>query len=335
MVEEHLTTSKEISMIIEFLVSLITLSAALTLCSMTSGGFIFEVLEYPLIFGVPAILAIMIYLSGNGKSFLKIFAGTRKIKTADLTELKQMENAVSYAFKNLIYISLFFTLISGIYLYLNFFDTETLGPNLATVLCSIIYLCFFEMILLTLKGKIKNRMINIMAEEEPQKSADKVTAKKIILRIVKILVCILIIFILYAILINSETENNSQEEPLSFYYLRDLPGLIYTFVPTLILLAVSGNFINFFKAIKYSFKNERLTVTQKSVSVNAIETVRLIFLFEGIMCACCGCMGMLCNLEDAEVLGICFAISCVPFIYGLLMNIILLPVESKVSKQAD
>lgn len=322
-------------MIIEFLLSLLTLCVTSTLCSLTSGGIIWEIIEFPLLPGIPVILAIMIYLSGNGKLLLNIFKSKKKLAAIELPELKRIESAVSFSLKALIYICLFFTLISGIYFYLNIDEMQTLGPNLATIICSVYYLCFFGMILLTLKGKLKKQIINFMAEEKIESPAGKMTSSQIAFRILKIVICLSAIIAMFWITFAADTINHSNQEPLSFGYMRDLPGLIYIFVPTLLLLAISGNFKNFFRAIKFCFRGEKLSVTQKSISVNAIETIRLIFFFEGIMAALGGCMGMLCNLEDRSMLGINFVIACIPFIYGLLLNLILLPVESKVSKLAD
>jgi flagellar motor component MotA len=122
---------------------------------------------------------------------------------------------------------------------------------------------------------------------------------------------------------------------LSFSYLRDFPGLIYIFLPTFLLLAISGNFKIFFKTIKYIFKNQKLSVSQKTSSENAVRTLRKLLLLEGILATLGGFTGMLCNLEDRSMLGISFTIACVPMIYGLLVNLILLPVESKISLLCD
>lgn len=322
-------------MIIEILLSLITLCITAVLCSFTSGGFARELIQPALLAGVPLILAVMIFISGNGKAFIKLFAGKKKLKAASLSELKEMERAACFAGKALVFICLFFTLISGIYLYLNIDDLQTLGPNLSTVICSIHYLAFFSMLLLTLKGKLKCRIISFMAEEEIPSEKIKTPAKKIVLRIVKIVLCIAAVTGLYFLIISTDTINNSSEEPLSFFYLRDLPSLVYVFIPTLLLLLISGNFKNFFKALKYSFTNEKLSVSKKAISVNAVETARMLFFFEGLMCTFGGFMGMLCNLQDRKALGICFTVSCIPLIYALFINLILLPVEAKLSKQAD
>lgn len=322
-------------MLIDFLLSFLILCVTSALCIITSGGEVWELIEPALLIGIPAILAVMIFISGNGRAFLKVFAGSKKIKSAGLKELKQTESAVSFAFKTLIYICLFFMLISGIYFYLNFEETQTLGINLSTLIVSIYYLCFFGMILITIRGKVKTNIINFMAEEEIVQTEKKLNSREILFRCIKIVICFAAIIGMYLLIIYSNTVNHSEYEPLSFYYMRDIPGLIYIFVPTLLLITVSGNFKIFFNAIKFCFTGEKLSVTQKSVAVNSIETIRIIFFLDGVMCALAGCLGMLYNLADRSKLGINFVIACVPFIYGLLVNLVLLPIESKVSKLSD
>ena len=189
---------------------------------------------------------------------------------------------------------------------------------------------------MTLKGKLRSLIINYMAEENTIENDKPATStKKLVLSIIKIFVSLAFIIGLYFLIIYFSTTNLSNEEPLSFYYLRDLPGIIYTFIPTFLLLLISGNFKNFFRALGFIIKNQKLSVTQKAISVNAISTLRIIIFLEGLMTTLCGCIGMLFNLEDRSMLGISFTIACVPMIYGLLVNLILLPMESKISLLCD
>ena len=322
-------------MIIEFILSLLLLSCTSIICSYTSGGFIIQLIEPVLLPGLLLILALMIFLSGYAKAFVRIFLPAKKIKNLELSELKKTETSITFAFNTLIFISCFFTLISGIYFYLNFDDIQTLGPNLATVICSVFYLSFFGMILITLKGKIKRNIISFMAEETEVENTTSLTKKQAALRLVKILITLALIVSLYLLIIFASTVNNSEREPLSFYYLRDLPGIIYIFLPTFLLLAISGNFKNFFRAVSFVIKNQRLSVSQKALSLNAITTLRAIMLLEGVMTTLNSFMGILCNLEDRTALGNNFTVACVPLIYALLINIILLPVESKISLLCD
>lgn len=323
-------------MIIEFLLSLILAGATATVCSLTSGGIIWQLVATSFFPGLILILGIMIFLSGYGKAFLKLFAGPKKIQNMELKELKDVELSVSYALKSLLYICAFFLLISGIYFYLNLENTQTLGFNLAAVLFAVFYFAFFGLILVTIKGKLKSKIITFMSDSEPsEEKVQKLAGKQIVLRIAKTLICLAVIIGMYLLIIYCDIRNESHSKPLSFYYMRDLPGLVYIFIPTFLLLTISGNFKKFFKALKISIRNEKISVTKKAISVNAVETLRLLFLLEGIMCAVCGYVGMLFNLEDRSMLGINFAFASVPLIYGLLFNLVLLPVETKLSKLAD
>ena len=323
-------------MIIELLLSFLILCITATMCSLTSGGLIWELVDYALLPGILLILALMIFLSGYGKPFLRIFQSSKKIKNTSLVELKKTEASLDYAFKALGFICVFLMLISGIYFYLNFENTNTLGVNLATILLSFFYLSFLGMIFITLKGKLRSNIIRFMAEENTCEN-DKTTAsgKKLALSIVKIFVSLAFIIGLFFLIIHFSMANLTDKNPLSFYFLRDLPGIIYIFIPTFLLLLVSDNLKSFFRALSFVAKNQKLSVTQKAISINAISTLRVIILLEGIMTTLGGFIGILFNLEDRSMLGLNFTVACVPMIYALLINLILLPVESKVSLLCD
>ena len=322
-------------MIIEFLLSLLVLCLTSSLCILTSGGLIKEIIEPILLPAILGILAVMIFLSGYGKSFLRIFYPPKKMKNTELQELKKIDSALGFAIRALIFICGFIMLISAIYFYLNFDETQTLGFNLAVVIVSIFYLAFFGMIFLTLKGKNKTRIIKFMADEAEPEKKNPVSKKQRILFICKILISLVLIVGLYCLIIFTSTVNHSGHEPLSFYYLRDVPGVIYIFIPPFLLLAISGNFKNFFKALKYAVTNTRLTVSQKAIYMNAVRLLGIIMLLEGIMTTLTGFLGMLYNLEDRSALGINIAVACVPLIYALIINLILLPIESKISLLSD
>ena len=323
-------------MIIELLLSFLILCITATMCSITSGGLIWELVDYALLPGILLILTLMIFLSGYGKSFLRIFQSSKKIKNTSLAELKKTDASLDYAFKALGFICAFLMLISGIYFYLNFENTNTLGVNLATILLSFFYLSFLGMIFITLKGKLRSNIIRFMAEENTcENDKPDASGKKLVLSIVKIFVSLAFIIGLFFLIIHFSMLNLTDKNPLSFYFLRDLPGIIYIFIPTFLLLLVSGNFKSFFSALSFVAKNQKLSVTQKAISINAISTLRIIILLEGIMTTLGGFIGILFNLEDRSMLGLNFTVACVPMIYALLINLILLPVESKVSLLCD
>lgn len=316
-------------MIIEFLLSLLVLSFTATICSLSSGGYVEEILEPVLLPGIIVILVLMISLSGYGKSFLKIFSSPKKIKETDLSDLKKIETVLNYSFKALALICIFFMFIAGVYFYLNFYDTQTLGPNLATMFCSLYYLAFFGMVIFTLKGKLRIRIINFMTDEKEPEEKIELSNKQKIIRIVKIIITIALIAGLYYLIVYSCTANKRQYSVTT--YLIDAPGLIYIFVTSFLLLAISGNFKKFFKALKFAAKNTRLSVSQKAISLNAIHTLQVILILDGIMCSLGGYMATMVHLENKEYLGINILLASLPMIYSLIINLILLAVESKIS----
>lgn len=318
-------------MIIEFLLSLLVLCFTATICSLSSGGYVWEFLEPVLLPGIIVILVLMISLSGYGKSFLKIFSSPKKIKETDLSDLKKIETVLNYSFKALALICIFFMFIAGVYFYLNFYDTQTLGPNLATMFCSLYYLAFFGMVIFTLKGKLRIRIINFMTEETEPEEKNELSNKQKIFRIVKIIITIALIACLYYLIVYSCTENNVERQYSVTTYLIDAPGLIYIFVTSFLLLAISGNFKKFFKAMKFAAKNTRLSVSQKAISLNAIHTLQVILILDGIMCSLGGYMATMVHLENKEYLGINILLASLPMIYSLIIDLILLAVESKIS----
>ena len=78
-------------MIIEFLLSFLVLCITASVCSLTSGGLIWELVDYALLPGIVLILAMMIFLSGYGKSFVRIFQTANKFNNTSLAELKKTE----------------------------------------------------------------------------------------------------------------------------------------------------------------------------------------------------------------------------------------------------
>ncbi len=322
-------------MIIELFLSLIVLCSTAVMCILTSGGLPRNILEPVLLSGILAILALMLFLSGYGKAFLKIFSSPKRIKEMDFSDLKKMETALTYAFKALALICFFFMIIAGVYFYLNFFETQTLGFNLSIMLCSIYYMAFFCMLFLTLKAKLRTKIINFMSDDSEPEKVNQISKKQRLLCIGKIIISIALIICFYNFIMYTSVANNSGLEPFNINYFIDLPGLIYIFIPGFLLLAISGNFKIFFRALKYAAKNTKLSVSQKALSINAIQFLQKVLLLDGIMCIFSGYIAILVNLEDKASLGLNFMVASLPMIYALLIDLILLPVESKISLLSD
>lgn len=326
-------------MLLTFCFSFIILFDITEACIMLSGGSPFSIASPTLLAGITFILILLIYLSGNGKAFLLLFS--KNLNKADLKKMKNADNALAFAIKTLPFICTFFMLMSVIYFYLNFFETQTLGINLATVIDSILYLAQGELLLLILRGHLKRTIICYMDEDdeatvhEAEPSSAMSNRKKTAATVIKILISIAVIIALAVIVILANTVNNSAIEPFSFWVMADIPGIVFAFIPSLLLLGVSCNFKSFFKGIAAVFKNEHITVMLKSVYENAFKTARLIFLFNGMTCSLISLLSILFNLEDKYALGRNFTFACIPLIYSLLVNLILLPVEGRLNRLSD
>ena len=99
-------------MLIEYTLSFILAGATATICSLTSGGIIWNIVNTSFFPGLLLILAIMIILAGHRKAFLRVLDGPKKFRNYGLKDLKDMELSLSFAFKSLLYICLFYLLLA-------------------------------------------------------------------------------------------------------------------------------------------------------------------------------------------------------------------------------
>jgi hypothetical protein len=81
------------------------------LCMILSGGTIRGLINGYELPGIIVILAGLIFLSGCGKDFCRIFRGTSSLQKLDLAELRKTEKSLDFANKIVFYICLFFILI--------------------------------------------------------------------------------------------------------------------------------------------------------------------------------------------------------------------------------
>ena len=124
-------------MIIELILALFITTA---FTSLVSGGFVFTMYySRILILCLVGILAIFLIISERGKAFCKIFVNSKKHPVKNLTQLREIDNALDFACKTVLYVGLLFTVIALSYFYLNFYEMQTLGFNLAAVFCAIFH----------------------------------------------------------------------------------------------------------------------------------------------------------------------------------------------------
>lgn len=330
-------------MIIEFILSTCVVFALSWLCAIISGGALSNLIMLPEIPGIILILACSLILSGYGKAFCRIFCSRSKLNYSSALELKETENALSFACKALFYICLFFMLTGIMYYYLGMYDRNAQGPNLATVLLSGFYFLFALMILVTLKSKVKALIIKSMngdaAAESSENSAgdgEPKASKKALKCLSYLFYAALIVFL--CVIVAKTTIIKSQDRvanpfyPETFSDFMNLPAIIWLLPPVLALLAISGNLKLFFDAIKSAFANQQKTFAEKLLYINAVQTCRVLLISLGISSTLNGTVGALTNLENASMLGTNIFVALLPSFYALILCVLLLAVEARLNK---
>ena len=322
-------------MIIQFLLSFIVVTVVDVFCMLLSGGTIQGLVngfEFP---GIIIILALVLFLSGYGKSFCIIFSSRSKLKKLNLEELRRSEKSLDFAIRALLYICLFFMLVAASMFYINFDYRMALGPNLATIIGSVYYMLFLDTILVTLKGRLKNQIINFMAEEGETVQTQKTPGKKIVQSVMKtVCVLVLIIVVAWGILFYHVANLQEYWKPSVLSFV-DLPSALYLILGSVPLMLVSANFTVLGKALAAVFKNKKITVNEKNLYENAVSTLRQILLYIGVQGTLIGFIGILFNLENREVLGINMMVACIVTYYAIIVCALLLVVESRIHKLCE
>ena len=323
-------------MILSLILSVIFAFGLDCACMILSGGTIGGLVNGYELPGIIVILAGLIFLAGSGKDFCRIFAKPSKLQTLELTQLRRTEKTLDFANKAVFYICLFFILIGGIFFYLNIDYRTSLGPNLATILGSLLYLTFLISIFTALKAKLRTKIISVM-EEAPVDETNKTTrpVKALVKTIIQIIIALAVIIAMTIAVILFHISNQQQDVAIRLLMFIDLPSFLYIFLVTFILLAISGNFKNFFRAFGATFKKSKLTVSQKNLYENAIGSFRQIMIMTGIRGSVIGFTGILYNLQDRSVLGLNMFVAMIPALYAIIICAVLMVVEARVSSLVE
>ncbi len=322
-------------MIIIFLLSLIPICISTILATLTGGGTLFGILDYISFIGVLLLFSVAIFISGYGKTFCRIFSTKKKFQSLDLLELQKTDLALDFASKILFYTAILIPILVLIYTLANYYNTpETLmhiGPNCAVLILSLLYLSLFEMIIITLKAKVRKTVILYMAEENEAVSDNEKTSSR---NIIKMLFGILL-FLLVCFLFGWISGIYAWGEHSLFDSIFDIPFILIMAIYVLPLIALSENFTKLFGSIKLVFTGRKITVSQKNLYLNAVKTTMALNWYAAFSGAICGWIGMLNNLEDASALPANLAVSIIPFFYAGCLNLFLLLVEIRVTKAAE
>ena len=126
--------------------------------------------------------------------------------------------------------------------------------------------------------------------------------------------------------------NQQQDIAIGPLLFLDLPSFLYILLTAFILLGISGNLKNFFRAFGATFKKSKLTVSQKNLYENAINSYRQIMIMTGIRGSVIGFTGILYNLEDRSALGLNMFVAMIPALYAIIICAVLMVVEARVEE---
>jgi len=324
-------------MIIEFILAFIPILLSSALATAVSGGSFGGVLDIYDFLAVLLFFAILIIITGYGKSFSRVFYSRKKFKNLDLKELKETDYSLTLSTKILLYSAALFPVMYFIYILYTVWDQgdiSSLGPNSAVLFLSVVYLCLFEMFIYMFKAKTKKAIILYMAEdEEKSQPAEKFTISSVVKTIIGILLIIGIIVFQVLLMKAFKWDNWSDRSILA--PVIDFPSLLTGLIYVIPLVAISGNFKELFCGFKTMFTNKKIGVTKKNLYLNAVKTTMTLNWFAGIATTIIGWIGMFNNLEDYELLYPNLAVSLIPVFYAIVFNLLLTIVEARINKVAE
>lgn len=309
------------------------------LMSVASGGTWDAVLwSWTLWVGITAFSLIMVYISGNIKSFFWVFSGKKKYEALSLGELKKVHSSVSLFLKYFFYFSIFFLMLGFIFLYFNIDEITTLGPNIGTMILSFLYFFLASATLLPVQAKIKKRMIDFMKEDDDA-AAENDKKSFSIAALIKTVIYVLIItggILLLAYANTSCMRKNmlNQQFYTGLFGFFDIISFAFLLC-SVFYIAISGTLQDFVKAFSTVFLNRKISTEQKNLFVNVLDFTRKQILSIGFTGTLLGINSCLCNLEIKEALGSNMYVASLIVFYAIIVNVILLAIKAKVENLAE
>lgn len=322
-------------MIFNLILSLIPIGCAGLLAAITSGGKVVDLFDLPDFLGVTLVFIACIFISGYGKAFIRIFYNKKKFNELSLVQLQKTELALNLAAKILMYSALCIPILCFINILANTpFESihmHSLGPNSAVQFTSVVYLCFFEMMIYTCKAKVRKSIILYMAEvDEVAMPGTKITYKKI----AKLVIGVILLLVIATVYLWENIPHYISQRD-SIRAIIDFPSFLIIVIFTVPLIAISGNLKDLLEAVKTVFSNSKINIAQKNIYLNAVKTTEILNWLGAISATVIGWIGMMYNLEDESSLYPNLAVSLITLFYAVLINFILMVVETRVNSAAE
>lgn len=317
-------------MILEFMLTVLIVTALSFLQVFFNGAYILQMYEPAVTFGVPLLSFICIFLFGKLKDYALLFCRKKKLEHADLSVLRNLNESLTVLFKIIVYTCFFFMILGIMYFYMNYGTLQAMGQNLAIVILSVKELLLYGLIIFTLKGNIRHKLILMMAEKNTIQRTEKPSIKVILKEGLKI--AALIIFLVgcawgISIICFIDESNLHIADFIDFFSLLFLCG------GSIILLLVSGVYKGIGPVFNHA-QNAEFDYTKKKLYQNAFQTLRSLVLMLGLLSSLIACMTTLNNLSDKKYLGVAMYGAMLTALYAVVINFGLLAMEAGVEKRS-
>lgn len=313
-------------MIIQFLISLLFTTIISFFVLISSGGFIFILWDFSLIYIILSLLPLLI-ISGQLKDFLFAFSSKQKLQNAQLVQLKKTKNALIFVRKSLFFVSLFFACFSAVFFVYNYDIIEYTGPNLASLMLPLIYGLFFALLFIPLEKGLQRKIILFMAEEPTTEKTDLPNTNFNFVSVIKLALCILFFVSIFILFRFTNIANDKEiSSPIDIYFILFMIGFLF------INLICSGNAKNFFGAFASLFSAKKIDVNKQNLFINALNTAQKTLFYSGFFCTLIAFMAIMANLEDKSALVTSTYVALLPSFYGITTSFIIFVVKSKINK---
>lgn len=129
-------------------------------------------LDPPSLVIILALTVPVFFRGGIWKDFLRAWKLLKKNYTCHLSEIRRSLDAVEMMQKQLFYAGIISMLLSLIHILGMLTELESLGPNLAVAILTMLYAVIFEMLLLPLQIEAKRRIIDYMEVDTDMESME-------------------------------------------------------------------------------------------------------------------------------------------------------------------
>ncbi|MGI5173215.1 hypothetical protein H0R92_06405 [Treponema sp. OMZ 840] len=316
-------------MILKSILTPVAVIGASVLYAFFSGTYVLGMYEPAVTFGIPVMSFMCICLFGKVKAYSPLFCKEKKLGQSDFGQLKSLNDSLSLLFKVIVYTCLFFTIFGMLYFCLNYGVLDAMGHNLAAALVSIKELCTYGLIIFTLKGHVKHRLILMMAEESPGEKTGMPAVKKAAQAIAK-----LTLFIGFLICCGWGISlagfiDRSKSNITDF---ADFPTILFLCAGSIVLLLISGVYRGV-RPVFAPLSNGETGYTEKKLYQNAFKTTRITVLLFAFLSTAIACMAALNNLADKKYLGTVMYAAVLPVFYAVIINFTFLAFEAGIEKQ--